>query len=74
MSTFSVVTSLSSTIIPSFTLSGAGSRNLTLKKLIPTNSTNSTIVGQNITITLINLLNPSSTKSIGSFSIKTYYN
>jgi hypothetical protein len=64
--TFSCKTSLS-IVSPNFVLSG---NMITLSNLV---TTTSTIPAQQITITLNNLVNPSSVKLIGSFSVRTYY-
>jgi hypothetical protein len=64
--TFSCKTSLS-IVSPNFVLSG---NMITLSNLV---TTTSTIPPQQITITLNNLVNPSSVKLIGSFSVRTYY-
>lgn len=64
--TFSCKTSLS-IVSPNFVISG---NMITLSNLV---TTTSTIPAQQITITLNNLVNPSSVKLIGSFSVRTYY-
>ncbi len=70
-STFSARTSISPTVIPTFTLSGTTQTTITLTNLISPSST--MISPQNLTITLNNITNPSSVNSIGSFVVRTYY-
>lgn len=72
--TFSCRTSLSpTTTTPTVSLSSTSPSTITLTNLLSTPSSLTTIPPQTLTITLFNITNPSSVKSIGNFTIRTYY-
>jgi hypothetical protein len=72
-STFSAKTSLSVTIVPTILITNGSQQMITLSNLV-NSSSNASIIAQIMTISLYNVTNPSSVKSIGNFVIRTYYN
>jgi hypothetical protein len=69
--TFSVESNLSTSIKPAFVFDTNNTRKLTLSNF---SSQTTNYLPQTITITLVNLKNPSSVQQIGNFEIRTYYN
>ncbi len=69
--TLAVRTSIAPSVVPGIVVSGTSQTTITLTNLISPSGT--MILPQNITITLHNVTNPSSVKSIGNFVVRTYY-